>query len=545
MLSMLFSFLNMLTCAAKINIFNVFIVQIRSLDDFKRYAGLSAGYMPMFLHSILYRSLAYSIFAVFLSFWAFIPMGFILFSNVCIGYIFYGNTALEGHLRKAHKNFVAKNTKRGLANAHQSLGNTPVWLNSFLGLFIPSCFSTGPSPGFVDSLSPEDHKEVLKQQAKHQKTVLKYQILLATWTILITTGVIFYLVNFGDFYYTSNNLSHTEFLCCCILLGVQSLISFLFVYEVDILRRIDSLSIKDNQKSIFIKVLISIACCAVIISMPIAAYYGSSKISHPNVYIISKVDGNEGVTLELGKGELLNINFDSFPLSKASTNCTDLDDAIRLEDKILIVDKECTERNSFKDISTKQDLETKLNGISGLLVLSSRQSTSIPWKYRILLQVEKFPVLLINYYDKERIGNLAGSNIMLISKDITESLVNETSQLYQMNCTDRKNEVNLQDRKDLYIGCNGKFKMVVDIKLNCEDKGKPCPEVERFEKYLKIEDPFRECNRIEGDDKEGLYPGMTCTEFPEDYWTNFDFKIINLQPSCKFKNSTFEYEKVN
>ena len=102
-----------------------------------------------------------------------------------------------------------------------------------------------------------------------------------------------------------------------------------------------------------------------------------------------------------------------------------------------------------------------------------------------------------------------------------------------------------EDRKDLYIGCNGKFKMVVDIKLNCEDKGKPCPEVERFEKYLKIEDPFRECNRIEGDDKEGLYPAMTCTEFPEDYWTNFDFKIINLQPSCKFKNSTFEYEKVN
>ena len=546
----------MLTCASKVNIFNVFIVQIRKVEDFKRYASISAGYMPMFLHSILYRVAAYAFFGVFLFYYAFIPIGFILLCNICIGYIFYGQTALEGHVRKMHNKFVNDHQKKGLANAHQSLGNTPVWLNSFLGLFIPSCFSTGPLPEFVDSLTPNDYKKVLKQQAKHQKSVLKYQILVSTLTIMATTGIIFYLVIFTDLKYTPNNLSFLNFYFYCGLLAVQSLISLLFVFEVDMLRKFDSLLIerKDRQTSMVFKLLVSVLCCLMIIALPVTVYYASAYMTLPSVYIISKTYNSTDnvVTLELARGNLINFEFSKFPVQQNSTDCSDFNTQNNFQDltgKILILDQDCISKN-MQNLTDKNDIERKFKGTSGILLLSTQmyQTTQIPWKFNILQGVTAFPIILINYFDIARVTAMSGGYIELKSDDITKSLEDETSVIYKMDCPSLPEKVNMFNREDYYIGCNGNIKKSVQIKPRCQAKGHECPEVERFEKTLANRDLFGKCNDLENrpndNDKKNdhLYPNMICKNLPEK-WRDDDFEIRNHEV-CLLNNTYIHYEKV-
>ncbi len=556
-LSMFFSFLNMMTCAAKVNIFNVFIVQIRKVEDLKRYTSISCGYMPIFLHSILYRVAAYAFFGVFLFYYAFIPICFILLCNICIGYIFYGQTALEGHVRKLHNTFVKTHQKKGLANAHQSLGNTPVWLNSFLGLFIPSCFSTGPLPEFVDSLTPNEYKKVLKQQAKHQKSVLKYQILVSTLTILATTGIICYLIIFTEFFkYTPNNLSFLNFYFYCGLLAVQSFISLLFVFEVDILRKYDSLLIerKDRQTSLVFKLLLSALCCLLIVALPVTVYYASAYMTLPSVYIISKTYNSTDnlVTLELARGNLINNEFSNFPVQQNSSHCSVFNASNNLQDptgKILILDQDCISKN-MQNLIDKNDIEDKFKGTSGILLLSTQmyQTTQIPWKFNILRDVTAFPIILINYFDIERVTAMSGGYIELKSDDITKSLEDETSVIYQMDCPNLPTKVNMFAREDYYIGCNGNIKKSVKIRPRCQAKGHECPEVERFEKTLANRDLFGKCNDLENRPsdndrlKDHLYPNMMCKNLP-DKWQEDDFKIGNPKV-CLLNDTYIHYEKV-
>merc|ERR1719481_2000630 len=102
--TMSFSILNIIGSAIQVNIFNVYIGQIRNMHGFKKYINLSCGHFPFFFHSIIFRVLAVAFFIVYLDLLAFIPIFLILFSNIIIGYMTTAEHKLEKWVRKELRN---------------------------------------------------------------------------------------------------------------------------------------------------------------------------------------------------------------------------------------------------------------------------------------------------------------------------------------------------------------------------------------------------------------------------------------------------------
>jgi hypothetical protein len=91
MISMLFSFCNILTSAIQINIFIVYIGQFRNLDSLRRFVTLTLGHLPFFIHSVLSRILAIAFIFVYLHEWGAIPVAAIFAANLLIGYLKLGD----------------------------------------------------------------------------------------------------------------------------------------------------------------------------------------------------------------------------------------------------------------------------------------------------------------------------------------------------------------------------------------------------------------------------------------------------------------------
>ncbi len=515
-ISMFFSFISIVLSTVKMNIFNVFIVQIRSTEDSSRYARMIYEYLPMFLHSILYRVAAYSFFYVFLFSYSFIPFFAIFFSNVVISYLNSGSTALEDNLKTKLNTYVHHHQKSGLAKAHQSFGDSPVWLNILLGIFSPTCFLTGPPPDFIDLLTTEEYNEVLKQLAKHQKKILRIQIIATTFIIMITTGVIFYLIQFTEWKYTPNILSFWDFNVYCGLIVVQSIISIIFVIEVDKLKKLCS---TNTQRFQLFKFLNCGICCLFLLSLPLSACFLSNYTSHSHVYILSKSQNT--TNLEMVKGKLINKDLFEFSIQHSSTKCSVLNDTGNFNEKILILDQDCMNKN-IPNLSNKEQIENKFKGAAAILFLSNKiyENTHRPWKYEIFRSVAEFPIILVDYFDSEKIKDMSGDDIELYAGDISKFLLNDTSSIYRKKCDiwgDESKVINSKERKGYYFGCNGNIKKNINS-IKCQEKGHECPEIEHFENILLKRDPFRACNNIENrptdEDhfKNNVLPNIICTD---------------------------------
>ena len=99
MLSLMFSFFNILTSAIQINIFIVYIGQFRTLESIRRFVDLALGHLPFFIHSVLSRILAISFIFVYLDLWGFIPLAAIFAANLLIGYLKLGDQRFSADVR--------------------------------------------------------------------------------------------------------------------------------------------------------------------------------------------------------------------------------------------------------------------------------------------------------------------------------------------------------------------------------------------------------------------------------------------------------------
>ena len=420
MFSMFFSFINILTCAMKINIFNVYIVQIRKLDDLKRFFTLSLGYFPFFLHSILFRVFSYVVIVIFLFTWSWIPLAVIFFSNLVIGYAFLSDIHYDKSIKDRYKSMTTKNQGHGIWKKIQASPDedAPVWLNSFLGLFIPSCYIMGALPSVLDKLSPEERVKVFKEQSRFQKKIISLQAVVANLVIMISLGVIFYIVDYTNFYYTSNRLSFIDFYICIALLVFQGLISFLFLGELDVLRRFRLSDIYNSKSSSLIcKLFVTLFICLLVLVPPFAAYFCSTYFNLPNVYVITKkvCNNDTNINIDITKSMLINTKFSGFPLqAKAAPECQ------TQPGHLAIVLKHCIEDNArLNDLDSLEKVEAHFANATGLLLLTGedKRSAAKPWNFDLMKKVTSFPVLAIHPQDFSRV--LSGINETIHLRKIT------------------------------------------------------------------------------------------------------------------------------
>ena len=71
---------------------------------------------------------------------------------------------------------LAKDNKLAQLKANTSNSDVPVWLNSFLGVFVPSCYMAAVDPRILNAADPAIRACVIRQQAAFQKSLFRYQV---------------------------------------------------------------------------------------------------------------------------------------------------------------------------------------------------------------------------------------------------------------------------------------------------------------------------------------------------------------------------------
>ena len=131
--------------------------------------------------------------------------------------------------------------------------DAPIWLNSFLSIFIPSCPLDLIDPAMVNFYADQEVKvelksgrmktvkgktiqdEATKFNKIFQRKIIRRQLIASSTIILATVAVIWYLVNFKDtYYYNDNILTNKEFNIFSAVLVIMSFTSLLFVKRMDI-----------------------------------------------------------------------------------------------------------------------------------------------------------------------------------------------------------------------------------------------------------------------------------------------------------------------
>merc|ERR1711970_51142 len=99
MWTLCFSIIDILGCSIQINIFNVYIGQLRDFKSAKRYLNLVGGHFPFFFHAVCFRILTFSFLLIYLDTKAGIPLFLIWLSNIIIGYATVGKHKIPRKLQ--------------------------------------------------------------------------------------------------------------------------------------------------------------------------------------------------------------------------------------------------------------------------------------------------------------------------------------------------------------------------------------------------------------------------------------------------------------
>ena len=101
-----------------------------------------------------------------------------------------------------------------------------------------------------DTLAERDVIRVEKVQKDFSKKMIRFQSLSSTLIIMIVTAAIFVLHEYAKLGYDNNKLDNIAFKIACALIMIQSFISMIFVYEMDVLSRCQNCTV-------YIKTIIS------------------------------------------------------------------------------------------------------------------------------------------------------------------------------------------------------------------------------------------------------------------------------------------------
>ena len=173
--------INILLSAIQVNVVNVYIGQIKDMNDLKKFMNLAWAHFPFFLQSVLFRITAFGFFLVYLNLLAAIPFFFLLISNLIINYY----TAATRKIPKS------------LKQKHIMLSNTDavhVWLNSFLSICVPTCLIQDVDPTILQDMQQKHKEDVYQGQKEFQKKVMRQQVNVSTTIILLTLLSVFILV---------------------------------------------------------------------------------------------------------------------------------------------------------------------------------------------------------------------------------------------------------------------------------------------------------------------------------------------------------------
>ena len=136
--------------------------------------------------------------------------------------------------------------------------DAPIWLNSFLSVFIPSCPLDLIDPAmlnfWVDKKVQVELKngrkrnvsgkmiqeEATKFNKQYQRSIIGRQLIASSIIMLATIGTIWYLVNFNEAWeYNDNILTNLHFNIFSAVLAIMSISSLLFIKNMDIFERFD------------------------------------------------------------------------------------------------------------------------------------------------------------------------------------------------------------------------------------------------------------------------------------------------------------------
>ena len=250
MWTLIFSVMDILKCAVMINIFNVYVGQLRDMKTFKFYINMVGGHLPFFVHAICFRVLSFTFIILYLNMFAVLPVFLVWLANIIIGYTTTpSRKRMKKIVRPLMKMHSIKRKEADLPKVESKPSNSPVWLNSFLSLVVPSCFMDLSDPAIINESEDEElKKDVFQFNRNFQQKVIGRQIIASTLVILISVGTICYLVNnpeltFHD--YNRNIFYNNDFNIFCSVLGGLGFISLLFSRNIDVF---DSLGLNDSGK---------------------------------------------------------------------------------------------------------------------------------------------------------------------------------------------------------------------------------------------------------------------------------------------------------
>ena len=586
--TMAFSIFNIIGSAVQVNIFNVYIGQIRNMYGFKKYINLTCGHFPFFFHSVIFRVLALSFFLVYLDFLALIPIFAILICNLIIGYLTSAEHKIPKIVRKDLRR-VKKNQKEiedhptlQAKGAGGTKTNTSVWLNSFLGICVPTCFVQDVDPVLLLDMTEQNQQAVFKSQKNYQRRVIRYQIQTSVTIILVTLLSVFCLVNFKeDFRYSPNRFHNLDFNIYCSVICAMGITAFFFIKEIDVYEAFKmnedpglienilvtvktpqqedetdnkiiqievpddaEISFQTEQKiqkkyGTFKKLLVTVFITVLTMVPLIAGSLMSSFLSNPPAYILTKNSTPSELTITAVKSKVLNnpekwgkfngkIKFCSSGSNDFEVECQQALNQKTTEDLILVVD--LADTDCVKEMKKSIEDETfRCLPYKGMVLLENWYNrSSLPYPLDVPSDLTQFPIVSVNSKDTGTVFTesfLLNSQItMEISlKDYEDILKDPSSELYETDC-ERSDCLHMFEAKGKYLGCQGVPKMNVPIKLECYDKGKTCAELITFNKNLKHKNPFEKCLKQEGIEiskNRTDYPRPSC-HIPDNMWLDAD-----------------------
>ena len=256
MWTLIFSVMDILKCAVMINIFNVYVGQLRDMKTFKHYMNLVGGHLPFFVHAICFRVLSFTFIILYLNLFAAGPIFLVWFFNIVIGYTATpSRKRMKKIVRPILKMHSIKRREADLPKVEKKKSSTPVWLNSFLSVVVPSCFMDLSDPAIINESEDQKFKnEVFQFNRNFQQKVIGRQIITSTLVILVAVGTICYLVNhpeltFHD--YNRNIFYNNDFNIFCAVLGAMGVISLLFARNIDVF---ESLRLNDSENVKTVKI---------------------------------------------------------------------------------------------------------------------------------------------------------------------------------------------------------------------------------------------------------------------------------------------------
>ena len=288
--TLIFSIIDIMKCTVLTNIFNVYIGKISSWAIFKKYVNLIFGQLPFFLHAILFRVLSYSFLVLFLNYSSIVPIFCIWLSNLVIGYAMASNKQAKKDISKmrkrltkmksiVHKDANMPRVETGTKSNAMLQSSTPIWLNSFFSIMVPTCSINIIDPYLVHSNEGNEklQKQFYKFNKNYQKGVNRRLLLTTNFIILVSVAVIWGMVNFSTSWkYEANIYGNFQFNILCAVLFIMGLFSVVFmkstdVYELlklnnndtetregDIERTEDGGEQKTNKCRVLVKVLVTL-----------------------------------------------------------------------------------------------------------------------------------------------------------------------------------------------------------------------------------------------------------------------------------------------